>query len=139
MFDADFKLRRESDASDGRLFLGFPQKVFERWTWLSHHEYLICEQPLRQMDQRLIETKQKPSQPTIAHRQRKWSWYSVNFHDAESALLEESAHRAKREQPRVGHIENAPLAIIELTEQEHDPNYEESDVSGADDNLEIRQ
>ena len=38
---------------------------------------------------------------------------------AKAALLEQPAERREREQPRVGEIEDAPLAVVELSDQQH--------------------
>src|SRR5262249_40126694 len=114
-------------APDCRLQVGLLQQVLERRQRFDDKEHLIREQPGRQRDQPLVDPHYEAAQDLIAEHQRERPRNPSGGDDAEAPLVEQLAERSKREEPCVRDVENAPLSVVELAQQQHETVDEESD------------
>jgi hypothetical protein len=56
----------------------------------------------------------------------------LHFVDSEAGLLKASPERRKGKEPRVGQVENTSFAVVELTQQVHEPWDDEADIRRTD-------
>src|SRR4051812_29625999 len=101
-------------------------------------DHLEREERSAETNQRPIQTQQKPRRRAIAERERKGRRHARHPDHGEARLVEQPPERAEREEPRVRQIEDAALAVVELSQQQHHAHDAKRDVARAGDDRHVR-
>src|SRR5713101_1200404 len=122
-------LRRSEPGSSGThtAFSGFAsacgfvarglQQIFERRQRLDDEEHLIREESTCNLDQRVAGRHHHASEDAVTEHERERPWNATDLTHSKSALFEQSTKRGKGEQPRMRHVQDALLAVVELPEE----------------------
>src|SRR6202158_5243938 len=111
----------------GALLLRVPEQKVDVGRALGPHVDLIGEKRLAQSDQREVEGDRRSAEDPIPQYLRKGRRHSSDLLNPKSAVAKEVPHGSEGEQPGVRPVENARLAIVELTQLQHQARHDEGD------------